>query len=118
MYDRTILPAGTVLATTGQTGPCTLSSDAVSVQHVEVNVTAVSGTSPSLTVAFQRADIGTDYPPSNWTTVATSDPITAAGATTITTPAIPSGAVSNFYRLSYAITGTSPSFTLGATTDA
>jgi hypothetical protein len=50
--------------------------------------------------------------------VATSAAITAAGTTTITTPAVPSGDVSNFYRLAYAITGTTPSFTLSATTDA
>jgi hypothetical protein len=118
MRDRTILTPTTVLTASGQSGPSTLSSNGRSVQNVDVTVTAVSGTSPSLTVSVQRADVHTDYPPSNWTTVATSAAITAAGTTTITTPAVPSGDVSNFYRLAYAITGTTPSFTLSATTDA
>jgi hypothetical protein len=74
-----------------------------------IHVLAVSGTTPSLTVTLQGDNaIGFPSP----LTVATGSAITAAGSQWIAGPVGVN--VDSFYRLSYVISGTSPSFTVVA----
>jgi hypothetical protein len=84
---------------------------------VAVDVSAVSGTTPSLTVSVAwDADANSDTsPPVAWGTATSSAAITAAGRTTVTLPYQPatSGTTPRYYKVSWAITGTTPSFTLG-----
>jgi hypothetical protein len=70
-----------------------------------LNVTAVAGTTPSLTVAVQSATlIGFGSP----TTRATMTAVTAPGDQWI---AIPGPVTDGFWRVTFTITGTTPSFT-------
>ena len=77
----------------------------------DFNVTAVSGTTPSMTVYIDRkgAD-GTYYP------IYTSAAITATGVTSVSVgPGLPNNAaIGNTIRMRWAITGTTPSFTFSA----
>lgn len=116
---RTILPAGSVITANGSSNPIPLASDVdPSTLDVVVNVTAVSGTTPTLTVTVQRdndADTAA-YPPSAWTTGTSSAALTAAGRTVVSAPAAinaANGATPRYYRVSWTVGGTSPSFTLG-----
>lgn len=72
---------------------------------VYLDATAVSGTSPSLTVTYQSSADGVSYFDNTAGTA-----ITAAGKQVIKVPTC----AGNFGRLSYVITGTTPSFTFSA----
>ena len=75
--------------------------------NVLLNVTAVSGTSPSLTVEVQWSNDGTNF--FSATTPDTFTAITAVGA------ALKSFTVKALYaRLKYTVSGTTPSLTLTA----
>lgn len=67
-----------------------------------VNVTAVSGTTPSMTLTLEESLDGTV-----WVPLVTSNPVTAAGNTALRYV----GPHGPNVRLSWAITGTTPSFT-------
>jgi hypothetical protein len=116
---RTILPAGAVITANGQSGPIPLpvDTDATSTDVV-VDISAASGTTPTLTVTVQRdndADTGT-YPPSTWTTGTSSAALTAPGRTVVSAPATVNaltGDEPRYYRVSWTVGGTSPSFTVG-----
>lgn len=116
---RTILPAGTVITANGQSGPILLSNDTdASTLDVVAVVSAVSGTTPTLMVTVQRdndADSAT-YPPSAWTAGTSSAALTAAGRTVVSGPSALSAATGinpHYYRVSWTVGGTTPSFTLG-----
>ena len=117
-YD-TILPAGTVITASGQTGPLTLATDAdPTTLDVVIDITAVSGTTPSITFKVERdndADPAT-YPPATWTAGTSSAALTAPGRTVVSAPAAFGSRDTNppYYRLVWTVTGTTPSFTLGA----
>ena len=75
--------------------------------RAQLNVTAVSGTSPNLVVTVEDSLDGT-----NWNTIGTFAAKTAAGreVINITTP------FAGQVRVSWAITGTTPSFTFAVDT--
>lgn len=74
---------------------------------VMLDVTAVSGTSPSMTVSVQWSNDGT-----TWFTADPADSFTAITAAAKVTKVF---TVKGLYaRLNYAITGTTPSFTFAA----
>lgn len=74
---------------------------------VMLDVTAVTGTSPSMTVSIQWSQNGTD-----WFTADPADTFTAITAATKVTKLF---TIKGLYaRLNYAITGTTPSFTFSA----
>jgi hypothetical protein len=78
---------------------------------VDINVTAVSGTTPSMTLYVERQ--GAD---GNWYPIWTSSAITATGQTTTSVgPGCATTAVvTSILRFRAAITGTTPSFTMSA----
>jgi hypothetical protein len=74
---------------------------------VMLDVTAVSGTTPSLTVSVQWSNDG-----STWFTADPADAFTAITAATKVTKAF---AIKGLYaRLNYLVSGTTPSFTFSA----
>lgn len=76
---------------------------------VFLNVTAVSGTTPSMTVSLEcSVDGGT-----TWFTVKSGTAITAVGKQVLVAQL--SDGVTPVYRLNYALSGTTPSFTFTAT---
>jgi hypothetical protein len=116
---RTILAAGTVITANGQSAAIPLSRDTdPTTLDVAVNITAVSGTTPTLTVTVQRdndADTAA-YPPVAWTTGTSSAALNATGRTVVSAPAAinaATGANPHYYRVSWVVGGTTPSFTLG-----
>lgn len=110
--------AGTVLqtATTAVESGATITAsgtsatfDTTAAHDVEVlvNVSAASGTSPSLTVSLQTSpDGGT-----TWITVGSLAAITAAGSAIKSFTAQAGLGFATLCRLSFAVTGTTPSFT-------
>lgn len=76
---------------------------------VFLNVTAVTGTTPSMTVTYQISPDGT-----NWYDHTAGTAITAATNQAIRIP----NTIGTIGRLSYAITGTTPSFTFSAIAEA
>jgi hypothetical protein len=99
-----------VRTTTGTTSVLTLTAPTATTRvYACIHVLAVSGTTPSLTVTLQGDNaIGFPSP----LTVATGSAITAAGSQWIAGPVGVN--VDSFFRLSYVISGTSPSFTVVA----
>lgn len=74
---------------------------------VMIDATAVSGTSPSMTVSVQWSNDGTTW--------FTADPADAFTALTAAGKVVKSFTVKGLYaRLNYAISGTTPSFTFSA----
>lgn len=102
----------------GLTSPLTTTGNSGAIQIYEtseadnlsilLNVTAVSGTTPSMTVSVQWSNDGVTFA-DNDGTADTLAAITAAKATVKQFPV--KGA---FFRVVYTITGTTPSFTLTA----
>jgi hypothetical protein len=92
--------------TSGNSGAIAVQAESLG---IGLNVTAVTGTSPSMTVTVEWSYDGTNF---------------AVGETTDSFAAITAAKVTNrlvsvrapYYRLVWAITGTSPSFTYPATT--
>lgn len=106
-YSQDVLvPDGTVITASGNSQ--TLGAYHAARQAIiQINVTALGGTTPSITVNLQDSiDDGT-----NWNNVVSTSAITATGLTVlrvpITTP------FSGLLRLNYAVTGAAPSITLG-----
>ena len=102
-------PSPSVLTASGVSAPIAINS--VEYLAVDVSVTAVSGTTPSMLLYIERQ--GAD---GNWYPIWTSSAITAVG---LTSTSIGSGmtipaALGSTIRLRWAITGTTPSFTLTA----
>ena len=83
---------------TSQDNTTSTSSGAVAHLHI----TAVSGSTPSMTVTIQHSTNN-----STWSTLATFSAATAVGSQTLQV----SGTVNRYVRASFTISGTSPSFT-------
>lgn len=110
-----VVPAGTVMTATTTTA--TQNNPVLTRARLLINVSAVSGTSPSCVVGIQALN-----PTSNtWVTVTSRAAITAAGDYVyLTGPGSGSSAgvtdtepVPMQWRLIFTITGTTPSFTFG-----
>lgn len=95
------LVASAARTTSGATGTLDGWGSAKTIR-AQLNVTAASGTTPSLTVLIEDTLDGT-----NWNTVGTFAAKTAAGREVISITA----AFGERIRVSWAITGTTPSFT-------
>lgn len=94
---------------TGNSG--SLNTSGVARLEIDINVTAATGTSPSLTPSYQQQ--GAD---GVWYTVWTGTAITAAGSqrTSIGPGLANQAVVTSAGRLVWTITGTTPSFTFSA----
>ena len=93
---------GTVM--TVNTASAAFVNNILSGMRALVNVSAVSGTTPSLVVSLQA------YNPlsGTWVDVAASAAITAVGDYVLSTSPLP-----HTWRLNFTLTGTTPSFTFG-----
>lgn len=116
---RTILKAGTVITTSGVSDPIQLENDVdANTLDVVANISAVSGTTPAITFTIQR-DNSTPpgvSPPTAWTAGTASAALIAAGRTVVSAPSAinpATGTSPRFYRVSWTVTGTTPSLTLG-----
>lgn len=116
---RTILKAGTVITASGVSDPIQLENDVdPTTLDVVANITAVSGTTPAITFTVQRDNSAAPgvFPPTAWTAGTSSAALSAVARTVINAPsaiAPASGTSPHFYRVSWTVTGTTPSFTLG-----
>jgi hypothetical protein len=119
---RQILAPGTVITASGQSSAMTLSSDAVATLNAYVTITAASGTTPSVTfgIAFDNDANSNNYPPVSYAAATTGSAQTTTGAdvlvATATAPTTASDGVTttNYYRITWTVSGTTPSFTIGA----
>lgn len=102
------LATASVITATGATANTGLSSD-IKQATAFISVSAVSGTAPSATFTLQLSTNGVD-----WADAASGAAMIAAGTQRI---AVASN-VGDFARVSYVVTGTTPSFTATITLDA
>lgn len=102
----------TTLASAARTASGTADTGAVPVEYFEavfyIDVTAVSGTTPSMTVTYQSSHDGVTF----FDHTAGVE-ITAVGRQLIKVP----NTIGSFGRLSYAVTGITPSFTFSAVSE-
>lgn len=107
--DLTLVAAGTVATATGTS--TAVEVDNKGTARLALVVSAASGTTPSMTATVQTSfDSGsTDA----WRSVGAFTAITAAGTERKSFPGL-----DRFVRVSYAISGTTPSFTFGVTGEA
>jgi hypothetical protein len=99
--------ASAARTTTGTSGTLAV-PEAGSQLSLLLNVTAASGTTPSMTVSVQWSDDGG----TTWADADTADAFQAITAAKVTVKAFQVRAP--MYRLAWAITGTTPSFTFTA----
>lgn len=103
----------TALASAARTVTGAADIGALPDSYVELNVyvasTVVTGTSPSMTVTYQCSHNGTD-----WFDHTSGAAITSAANQVIKIPAN----IGKFGRISYAISGTTPSFTFSVDAEA
>ncbi|HVA05514.1 MAG TPA: hypothetical protein VNG12_02115 [Acidimicrobiales bacterium] len=93
----------------GSTGP--LEVGPLTTLAVDVNVSAVSGTTPSMSLVVERQ--GSD---GNWYSIWAPSAVTVAGvvSTSIGPGCATAAVVTSVVRLRWSITGTTPSFTFSA----
>lgn len=102
--DAVTLVGSAARTTNGNSGPIAL-NDRGDTLHLLLGVTAVSGTTPSMTVTIEWSHDGVNFAPLE----GTPDGFTAVTATGAKLKSIPIRGP--FFRLVWAITGTTPSFT-------
>lgn len=100
----TLVPSGT--RTAAGSGP-TLTVDLAHTLRMTLAVTAVSGTSPSLTVTVEHSENG-----STWATHSSF-----AAATAVSSQRKVVSGLDRFVRCSWTVAGTTPSFTFSVTGD-
>lgn len=112
------VPVASPLTASGETGPLVPPESDTADITVTVDVTTVSGSGATATFTATRA-ADDAYPPSSWDTAnaVSTAAITTAGTYTITLPAKVSqaGEAVRYWKLSWVISGTTPSFTVTAT---
>lgn len=100
--------AATARTATGNTAGTDILPEGCSAAMLSVNVTAVSGTSPTLTVQFQQQDAN-----GVWVTLgATSSLNSVTTAVVVMIPPTVFVAGGGVYRIRWVIGGTTPSFTV------
>lgn len=113
------IPITSPITATGATGPLLADSD-VDTLAISIPVSAVSGTTPSCTFTAEWAEQGTGYSSPSWDSgsAVSASALTAAGTATISLPAniADSGEPATWWRLSWTVSGTTPSFTIGTAT--
>jgi hypothetical protein len=97
-----VLVASAARTTTGNSGPLGPGFGAISTMRVQLNVTAASGTTPSLAVLVEDSLDGT-----NWNTIGTFAAKTTAAREVINV----SAPFTDTVRVSWVVSGTTPSFT-------
>lgn len=102
--DVVLIPAGTVVTATG-TGPAVRLDNKASIRIQSV-VTAVSGTTPSVTVKVQTSHDGS----TGWVDVGSA--LTAQTAANDSGVKVV-GLIDRYVRAAYTVSGTTPSLTLG-----
>ena len=121
MTDTQVIPVTSPITATGATGPLLADSD-LDTLTITVTASAVTGTTPSATFSAEWAVPGTDFDNPSWAsgTIVSASALTAAGTKTITLPPNinASGEPSQWWRLSWTVTGTTPSFTVSVATAA
>jgi hypothetical protein len=98
--DQVVLAPSAVRTTNGSGTP--VATDVHSTTRLDLNVTAASGTTPSMTVTVETSKDGA----TNWVAAGAFAAVTTTGVTRKTV-----GGLDRFVRVSWAITGTTPSFT-------
>ena len=116
---RQVLAPGTVITSSGQSGALALGSDAVNVLNLYATLSAVSGTSPSITfgVAFDNDADSATWPVSSYAAATTGSAQTPTGTDVLVASATHPVATSGdtrYYRVTWTVSGTTPSFTVGA----
>ncbi len=101
MQPKTILTAQAITATGNEVGGHSMVGDSLSVQ---VNVTAASGTTPSMTLSVTWSNDGVTYSQAN-----PADSI--AAITTVSSLVARFTVKGAFYQIAWIVTGTNPSFT-------
>ena len=120
---RTALAAGTILSASGHSGPIHVLDDTdMSPQLVIADISAITGVGATVTFGVQwdaDPDSAT-YPPAAWGASVTGAPqttpgtgITVASATPVRNPAGGNGNIPCYFRITWALSGTTPSVTLG-----
>lgn len=103
MARTSVLAASAARTTTGNSGNTFIATEG-GILSLLVDTTAVSGTTPSMTVSVQWSNDG-----ASWATADPADTLTAVTATGTVVKSFTTRAA--FARASWAITGTTPSFT-------
>lgn len=116
---RSCVAAGTVITASGQTGPLAMESNADTPLSVYASITAASGTTPSITfgIEFDSDPGGATWPVGGYAAATTGTAQTASGADVLVASASPPRTGSGdtrYYRITWTVSGTTPSFTLGA----
>lgn len=102
--DQVVLAPSAVRTTSGS--GTALATDVHSTARLDLTVTAASGTTPSLTVTVETSKDGS----TGWVSAGAFGAVTGAGTSRKT-----AGGLDRFVRVSWAITGTTPSFTFTVT---
>ena len=119
---RTARAAGTVLTASGQTGPIHVNDDTdMSPQLVIADITAIStGASIQFGIQWDADPDSATYPPATWGASVTGAPqtttgtgITVVSATPVRDPWGGNGNIPRHFRITWALSGTTPSVTLG-----
>ena len=114
---RTLLAAGSVVTATGSTIVRVPMEVDASTLDLVVNITAVSGTSPTIRFAVARdTETKRGTWPSNFGTATQTATLSTTGRTVLSVPSAIDpliGACPPFVRVTWTVTGTTPSFTLG-----
>lgn len=115
------LPVPAAITASGDSGACTPNSDTATVV-ITVPVTAMSGfTAPKITFSAQRSAVGADWPVTDWDagSTVTAAQLSAPGTAVLTLPPLlaPDGTASQWYRVLWTVTGTSPSILTATATE-
>lgn len=115
---RQVLAPGTVITASGQSGTLTLASDAVAALNLYASLSAVSGTTPSITfgLAFDNGADPDAWPVGSFAAATTGAAQTAAGTDVLVASAphpVATEGDTRYYRVTWTVAGTTPSFTVG-----
>jgi hypothetical protein len=114
---RHALTPGTVITSSGNSGTLVLASSSATTVTLMGDISAVSGTSPSITfgVAWDNGADHATHPVPSFGTATTGAAKTTTGTDLTLATATKSRVGTNeirYFRVSWTVTGTSPSFTL------
>lgn len=101
VYTQALPGLGSAARTTSAAGPAIEVGDKVEIRDLKLNVTAASGTTPTLDVTVQTSPDAT-----NWTSVGTFTQKTTTGSQTKTFFGL-----DRYVQVIWTIAGTTPSFT-------
>lgn len=116
---RSVLAAGTVITASGQSGPMAVDSNADPTLNLYASITAVSGTTPSITfgIALDSDADNATWPVGAFGAATTGAAQTATGTDVLVaalTRTLAGRGDTRYYRVTWTVSGTTPSFTVGA----